>query len=90
VLGDVDLIAVVKRAALKIFKELRNPIQQLIEGFVGKPQGVCSAREGSDLNQQMPRLHREQRALFRQQPERRRQECADRVSQDVLIQWLEF
>ena len=36
VLGDVDLISVVKRAALKIFKELRNPIQQLIEGFVGK------------------------------------------------------
>ena len=36
VLGDVDLIAIVKKAALKTFKELRNPIQQLIEGFVGK------------------------------------------------------
>jgi choline dehydrogenase-like flavoprotein len=36
VLGDTDLIAIIKRAALKTFKELRNPIQQLIEGFVGK------------------------------------------------------
>jgi choline dehydrogenase len=35
-LGDVDLIQIIKRSALKIFKELRNPIQQLIEGFVGK------------------------------------------------------
>jgi choline dehydrogenase-like flavoprotein len=36
VLGDVDLIETIKKSALKIFKELRNPIQQLIEGFVGK------------------------------------------------------
>jgi choline dehydrogenase-like flavoprotein len=36
VLGDVDLIQIIKKAALKIFGELRNPIQQLIEGFVGK------------------------------------------------------
>ena len=36
VLGDVDLIEIVKKSALKTFKALRNPIQQLIEGFVGK------------------------------------------------------
>jgi choline dehydrogenase-like flavoprotein len=33
---DTDLIAIVKKSALRIFKELRNPLQQLIEGFVGK------------------------------------------------------
>jgi choline dehydrogenase-like flavoprotein len=36
VLGDVDLITIVKRGALKIFQELRNPIQQLIEGLVSQ------------------------------------------------------
>jgi choline dehydrogenase-like flavoprotein len=36
VLGDIDLIEILKKSALKIFKALRNPIQQLREGFVGK------------------------------------------------------
>jgi choline dehydrogenase-like flavoprotein len=36
VLGDVDLIDIIKKSALKTFKVLRNPIQQLLEGFVGK------------------------------------------------------
>ena len=36
VLGDIDLIEIVKKSALRTFKALRQPIQQLIEGFVGK------------------------------------------------------
>jgi choline dehydrogenase-like flavoprotein len=36
VLGDQDLVAILKRSALRIFKELRNPLQQLREGFVAK------------------------------------------------------
>jgi len=36
VLGDIDLIEILKKSALKIFKTLRNPIQQIKEGFVGK------------------------------------------------------
>ena len=36
VLGDRDLVQILKRSALSIFKELRNPLQQLREGFVAK------------------------------------------------------
>jgi choline dehydrogenase-like flavoprotein len=36
ILGDVDLIDIVKKAALKTFKTLRHPIRQLLEGIVGK------------------------------------------------------
>jgi choline dehydrogenase-like flavoprotein len=36
VLGDIDLIEILKKSALRIFKTLRNPIQQIKEGFVGK------------------------------------------------------
>jgi choline dehydrogenase len=36
VLADRDLIEILKRCALKIFKELKNPLQQLREGFVAK------------------------------------------------------
>src|SRR5262249_46381726 len=36
VLGDKDLIETIKRSALKIFHELRNPLQQLREGLVSK------------------------------------------------------
>jgi choline dehydrogenase len=36
VLGDIDLIEILKKSALKIFKELRHPLQQLKEGLVGK------------------------------------------------------
>jgi len=36
VLGDKDLVNLLKRSALKIFHELRNPIQQLREGLVAK------------------------------------------------------
>ena len=36
VLGDKDLLQIVKRGALKIFKKLRHPIRQLLEGFVGQ------------------------------------------------------
>jgi choline dehydrogenase len=35
-LRDIDLIEILKKSALKIFKELRHPLQQLKEGFVGK------------------------------------------------------
>ena len=36
VLRDIDLIEIVKKSALKIFKGLRHPLQQIKEGFVGK------------------------------------------------------
>src|SRR5262249_50610500 len=36
ILGDRDLIEILRKSALKIFKELKNPIQQLREGFVSK------------------------------------------------------
>jgi choline dehydrogenase-like flavoprotein len=36
VLGDRDLIEVLKKCALAIAKELKNPLQQLREGFVAK------------------------------------------------------
>ncbi len=36
VIGDIDLVEILKKSALKIFKTLRNPIQQIKEGFVGK------------------------------------------------------
>ncbi len=36
VLGDKNLIEIIKRAALSIFKELRNPLQRLREGLVAK------------------------------------------------------
>jgi choline dehydrogenase-like flavoprotein len=36
ILGDKDLVNTLKRSALKIFHELRNPIQQLREGLVSK------------------------------------------------------
>jgi choline dehydrogenase-like flavoprotein len=36
VLGDIDLVEILKKSALKIFKTLRHPIQQIKEGFVGK------------------------------------------------------
>jgi choline dehydrogenase len=36
VLGDIDLIEILKKSALKIFKGLRHPLQQIKEGFVGK------------------------------------------------------
>src|SRR5262249_8390299 len=36
ILGDRDLIEILRKGALKIFKELKNPIQQLREGFVSK------------------------------------------------------
>ncbi len=36
VLGDKDLINTIKKEALKIFHQLRNPIQQLREGLVSK------------------------------------------------------
>src|SRR5437660_736038 len=36
VLGDIDLVEILKKSALKIFKSLRHPIQQIKEGFVGK------------------------------------------------------
>jgi choline dehydrogenase len=36
VVGDIDLVEILKKSALKIFKTLRHPIQQIKEGFVGK------------------------------------------------------
>ena len=36
VLGDIDLIDIIKKSALRTVKALRNPIQRLKEGFVGK------------------------------------------------------
>jgi choline dehydrogenase-like flavoprotein len=36
VLGDIDLVEILKRSALKIVKTLRHPIQQIKEGLVGK------------------------------------------------------
>src|ERR1043166_4084495 len=36
ILGDKDLVNTLKKSALKIFHELRNPIQQLREGLVSK------------------------------------------------------
>jgi choline dehydrogenase-like flavoprotein len=36
VLQDRDLMDILKKAALAIFKELKNPLQQLREGFVSK------------------------------------------------------
>ena len=36
VLGDRDLVQILKRSAMSIFRELRNPLQQLREGLVAK------------------------------------------------------
>jgi choline dehydrogenase-like flavoprotein len=36
VLGDIDLVEVLKKSVLKIFKTLRHRIQQITEGFVGQ------------------------------------------------------
>jgi choline dehydrogenase len=36
VLQDQDLVNILKKSALAIFKQLRNPLQQLREGFVSK------------------------------------------------------
>src|SRR5947209_2234056 len=36
ILQDRDLVEILKRAALSIFMELKNPLQQLREGFVSK------------------------------------------------------
>jgi choline dehydrogenase len=36
ILGDKDLVNTLKKSALKIFHELRNPIQQIREGLISK------------------------------------------------------
>src|ERR1700722_2349808 len=36
VLGDIDLVDILKKSALRTFKALRHPIQQIKEGLVGK------------------------------------------------------
>ena len=50
----------------------------------GGRQGVRQGRPGPAVGQQVPRLHRQQGPLLREQSERWRQKRADRIPQDVL------